>query len=263
MSEDTRHGHYLRTYTGRKFYVDNPQVEDVHIEDIAHALAICNRFAGHTTVPYSVAQHSVMIARTFAPGSLERKWALLHDAAEAYIGDMTRPLKKLGEMDGYAVVEDCVMEAIRERFGLAHDSCPQKVKDADLAMLRSEQRDLVRGAEGWRNAPCLYPGGAVKPWPWWEAEAQFLIEFEALWPDFGYEGMWPLPTLLQVSGDDMLRLLQENSVLREFRDETHRRETARVEGVRVAAPVDQRKPYDPADEWDAVAAELREMRGGR
>lgn len=270
-ADQPRHGHYIRTYTGRKFWPTDPHAEDVHIEDIAHALALCNRFAGHTQRPYSVAQHSVMMARTFAPGSLERKWALMHDAAEAYIGDMVRPLKRHEDMLAFCTVEHRVMACICERFGLPVDIVLTQVDEADQSMCSSEKRDLVRGAEGWRNEKCLYHQGAVQPWPWWEAEAMFLIEFESLWPDFGFEPPETPNTILQVSGDDLLRLLRENAALRAFRDETHRRESARVEASRLAAPVEQLQilaharatvtPYAPADEWDEVDREIKRSRG--
>jgi hypothetical protein len=271
-ADQPRHGDYIRrTYSGRKFHLFDARPEDVHIEDIAHALALCNRFAGHTTRPYSVAQHSVMMARTFAPGSPERKWALLHDAAEAYIGDMVRPLKRHDDMEPFRALEQRLLAVICERFGLPIDLVLAAVDEADQAMLRSEQRDLVRGSEDWRNEKCLYHQGAVQPWPWWEAEAMFLIEFESLWPDFDFEPPETPNTILQVSGDDLLRLLQENAVLRAFRDEAHRRESARVEASRSAVPVDQLQvlaharatvtPYDPAEEWDEVDREIKRARG--
>lgn len=64
-----RRGDFICTYTGRKFYPLDPRPEDVCIEDIAHALALVNRFGGHTRVPYSVAQHSVLCCQNAPEGS--------------------------------------------------------------------------------------------------------------------------------------------------------------------------------------------------
>lgn len=243
MTED-RYGYYIRTYTGRTFWPGDARVEDIHIEDIAHALALCNRFAGHTTVPYSVAQHSVMIARTFGPGSDLRKCALLHDAAEAYIGDLTRPLKKLEDLEAFNRIEAALMRLICTRFGLPVD-CPEAIKEADQAMLRSEQRDLVRGAEGWRNGSCLYDE-TVRPWPWWQAEMEYLLEFAALWPDWAFT--WPdgPQSLIQVAGEDLFRLLGE---LHTYRAERRQ---------------DTEPPLrNPVINWGAVAAGIRALRGER
>lgn len=221
MSED-RHGYYIRTYTGRRFWPADARPDDVHIEDIAHALALCNRFAGHTVRPYSVAQHSVLIARSFGDDKVLAKHALLHDAAEAYIGDLTRPLKKLEELEAFGHLENNLLSVICQRFGIT-SCCPEAVKEADQAMLRAELRDLVRDSQGWQTGgPCLVP--RVDAWPWWEAEFRFLEEFSRLWPEFGFA--WPTPptVLVHVPMEDLHRLTSEITELRKMRDEAHRRE---------------------------------------
>lgn len=87
-----RRGEWILTFSGERFYPFSPAPEEVKTKDIAHALANICRFNGHTRGFYSVAAHSVHVSRLVPPEfALE---ALLHDAAEAYVGDMVRPLKR-------------------------------------------------------------------------------------------------------------------------------------------------------------------------
>ena len=93
---------YVSTYLGNRFYPLEPRIDDVDIEDIAHGLAYQCRFNGQTNAFYSVAQHSLIVA-ALVPEEL-RFAALLHDAAEAYLGDMVKPLKVL--LPGFSEIEE-------------------------------------------------------------------------------------------------------------------------------------------------------------
>ena len=130
---------YIRTYTGRKFYALDPHPEDVDIRDIAHALSNNCRWGGHAHTFYSVAQHSLFVAY-FVP-TLE---ALLHDASEAYIMDMPRPIKR--QMPEYSAIEDRLMRCIAERFGFAYP-VDKLVKAADDFALYHEKRMLFPNSE--------------------------------------------------------------------------------------------------------------------
>src|SRR5713226_1215903 len=107
---------WIITYTGKQFYHLNPQPEMVCIEDIAHSLAMLCRWTGHTKFHYSVAQHSIYCSRIGPQETaLER---LLHDASEAYLGDMNRPLKHFTNAGpAYREVESKVQTVIYRKFG--------------------------------------------------------------------------------------------------------------------------------------------------
>lgn len=128
----------ILTHSGLHFNLLDPQPESIQITDIAHALSHICRFTGHTKEFYSVAEHSYLTSYLVEPThALE---ALLHDAAEAYIGDVSSPLKSL--LPDYKAIEERVEQAIRTRFALPEHQHPC-VKDADLSMLATEKRDLM------------------------------------------------------------------------------------------------------------------------
>lgn len=129
---------WIQTFTGRKFYPLDPKTEDVCIEDIAHALSMICRFNGHTKRHYSVAQHSIHCAM-FLPDNLQL-WGLLHDASEAYLCDLCRPVKYA--VRGYKTAEKRLQTVINEHFGL-YGKCPSEVKAADERMLATERRDVM------------------------------------------------------------------------------------------------------------------------
>src|SRR5690242_11754504 len=91
-SRQPRRGDWMQTYTGRRFWPLDPRVDDIDIGDIAHHLSLVCRFAGACREFYSVAQHCVGVSYVCDPK--DALWGLLHDAAEAYVGDMVRPLKR-------------------------------------------------------------------------------------------------------------------------------------------------------------------------
>ena len=105
------HDPYVSTYLGNRFYLTRPHIDDVAIEDIAHGLAYQCRFNGQTREFYSVAQHSVMVMNLVSEE--HRLAALLHDAAEAYLGDMVKPLKNL--FPAFSEIESKVMAIIGQR----------------------------------------------------------------------------------------------------------------------------------------------------
>ena len=94
MSE--RVGDWIQTMSGVIFYPLDPRPEEIRIEDIAHALSHQCRFAGHCREFYSVAEHSVRVSRELPQEFM--LWGLLHDASEAYLVDLPRPIKRWSAM---------------------------------------------------------------------------------------------------------------------------------------------------------------------
>lgn len=136
---------YIQTASGRKFDVLACCEDDILIEDIAHALSNICRFFGHTPAFYSVAQHCVEMS-WLAPPALQLD-ALLHDASEAYLGDVSKHIKQLiGEP--YAVLERNLTEKIARKFGLVQP-LPPAIKELDGDMLETEFQQIWRKrAEG-------------------------------------------------------------------------------------------------------------------
>lgn len=168
---------YVSTFSGNRFYPLEPRIDRVAIEDIAHGLAYQCRFNGQTRAFYSVAQHSLIVASLVPPDL--RLAALLHDAAEAYLGDMVKPLKVL--LPEFAVIEDKVSAIIAATFGISFaDYAP--IKRADLIALATEKRDLMpHSVERWAYLDDIgaLPAPIVAMGPG-EAKQAFLAEFAIL-----------------------------------------------------------------------------------
>ena len=137
---NNRVGNTILTFTGKWFWPLDPRPEDIDIVDIAHALANKCRFSGHTKKFYSGAQHSVIVSRICDPK--DALWGLLHDASEAYLVDLPKPLKILKEYDWFVEVENKVQRAVSDRFGLDPVQ-PESTHVADKVSLFTEKRDLM------------------------------------------------------------------------------------------------------------------------
>lgn len=166
---------WIQTFTGRQFWLLEPDPSDVCIEDIAHALSLQCRFNGHVKRFYSVADHSIRVSRIVPPEMA--LVGLMHDAAEAYIGDMVKPLKM--EMGRFQEVEVEVWRAIALAFDLPL-KIPPEVKHADLVMLATEARDLLGPKPaGWMPMPEPLPD-VIEPLGPMRSEDLFTIQFEIL-----------------------------------------------------------------------------------
>lgn len=177
MSAETfhRNGDWALTYNGVKFYPLDPRPVDINIGDIAHALSLTCRYNGHCRKFYSVAQHSVLV-HDILPEHLKFQ-GLMHDATEAYVGDMVRPLKY--SLPQFRQVEDVVWFAIAERFGIDPQMHPD-VKAADNRVLMTEKRDLLKPSKHpWGLEHVVPLPKRICPLPPEKAERLFLKAFHA------------------------------------------------------------------------------------
>jgi len=192
---------WVMTASGRRFWPLAPRAADVHLEDIAHALAAIARFGGHTRVPYSVAQHSVLVSRELAAASPVPEVALiglLHDAAEAYLGDVPRPLKHSPTYEAYREAERRLQGVIYRAFSLqawAHveddqrsgatrrflDAWHRRLQLVDRQMLRTEQAQLMPPPAPGEVRDDVAPLPlTIEPWSFADARAEFLQTFARL-----------------------------------------------------------------------------------
>ena len=135
---------WIQTFLGRRVNLTAPRADEISILDVAHHLSRLCRFTGATKRYYSVAEHCIHVSRLVPPE--HAFWGLLHDASEAYLGDMATPLKRL--LPAYREIEHRFMRVICDRFELAHEE-PPIVKLADRALLAAEALALLRDPTGY------------------------------------------------------------------------------------------------------------------
>lgn len=176
---DKERGNWIQTYTGIKMFVMDPRPEEISIHDIAHSLSNQCRFTGHSREFYSIAQHSVLVSELL-PAELKLV-GLLHDASEAYLTDVARPVKEF--LSNYKDIEDKLMQAIAQKFSFDWPSS-QELKDADNAALIAEQLYLFPYAiDNWTihfiNKYYTKALGKYRvPMYPWEAKKKFLEVFK-------------------------------------------------------------------------------------
>lgn len=134
------------TASGGAIYPLSPDPRDVSVYDIAYALGNVCRFGGHCRPFYSVAQHSVLVAANVLPEL--RYAALLHDAAEAYIGDLVRPAKQAAA--SYRDIEENLLRVICQALRCdARMMEHPEIRAADTRALMTERRDLIHNPNRW------------------------------------------------------------------------------------------------------------------
>jgi hypothetical protein len=163
-------GPYLQTVSGRWVNPFDPDPNQLDAGDIARALANQCRFGGHSRVFYSVAQHSVIVSQLVEQGGADIEdvfAALMHDATEAYLGDMPHPVKHRSALGvAFRAAEDQLEHAIRDRFRIKPDV--PEIKRVDRALLATERRSF--SAEHWH-------------WPELEGVEPLDLELTAWLPD--------------------------------------------------------------------------------
>ena len=167
---------WIQTYSGLKFYPLVP-AGAILIRDIAHALAMQCRYGGHSLWHYSVAQHSVLVSQIVPPSMALS--GLLHDASEAYLVDLPRPVKHSRYLDGYREIEERLEEQIAKAFELPYPF-PQEVKEADLEVYYSEARALFTKVHPDWEIPIPKVNIEIATLNPYEAEVLFLDRFKEL-----------------------------------------------------------------------------------
>ena len=175
-------GHWLQTFTGKKFYFSRPNSGSINIIDIAHALSRIPRFYGHTDKFYSVAEHCILASKICdSVDESKSHIALLHDASEAYIGDIVSPLKNLMGKK-IKKIERQTLIAIFKRFDIKDKCLPSIVEEIDLRLLQTERLAMFNKYLHWETTKDVKPYHDVdfrflNPK---QAETEYLKRFEML-----------------------------------------------------------------------------------
>lgn len=176
---ERRKGEYIQTFTGRKFWPIDPRPDEVCIDDIAHALSMLCRYNGHCLKFYSVAEHSVHVAQWLFDNGYPWETilaGLLHDATEAYVADVPRPLKQ--SLPTYKDAENKVWRAIAARYGLDAE-LPAEVHEADNRILADEVQQNMKPME-WHAGHDDPLGVELEFWTPAQAEHEFIAMFQFL-----------------------------------------------------------------------------------
>src|SRR5215204_5976975 len=176
-------GPYLQTVSGRFVNPFDPDPAQLDIGDIGRALANICRFGGHARSFYSVAQHSVIVSQLVEErgGDVEDVFAaLMHDATEAYLGDMPHPLKHRSPLGAaFKEAEDHLERALRAHFRIKPDV--PEIKRVDRALLATERRAFSSEDWHWPELDGVEPLDLeLEAWPPDVAAEAFLRRFEAL-----------------------------------------------------------------------------------
>lgn len=169
---------WLQTYIGKQFFPFDPKLDDIDIIDIAFSLGKKCRFNGHTINGfYSVAEHSLLVCKLLEDinsSISECLWGLMHDAVEAYTGDIPKPIKPF--LNGFHEIENRIQKCIAEKFNLVWPM-PNIVKSADEIILSLESLSVMKTPHpaDWHVA-AIPSGLSIKfnQLSWIEATKEFL-----------------------------------------------------------------------------------------
>ena len=178
MDETVRRiiGPTILLFGGSYFDFEAPETSAFTIEDIAHGLAMTCRFAGQCSRFYSVAQHCVHLSENVPPEHAYQ--GLMHDAAEAFVGDMAKPLKVM--LPEFSAIEKSVEAVVFKRFNVS-TPLPTTIKEADILMLVTEQHQLMKNRDDWEYCRGRTPlDFQIPSWSPGIAKSRFLKRFIAL-----------------------------------------------------------------------------------
>ncbi len=201
---------WIQMFDGSKHYVLEPERSKLKVKNVARALSMQCRYAGHVSTFFSVAEHSFHVSQIvqskvactrmrptekYLPKIKNHRycglclhsirWAFVHDWSEAFLGDVTRPLKHSGKLEGYRVAEKRTQRWITDSLGLNPEE-PPLVKQADTQILGTEAFQLKQPIHrdwGKSTATGKLPDpikGLKLGWTWQKAERMFLARFKEL-----------------------------------------------------------------------------------
>ena len=167
----------VRTYTGKNLDLLNPDPKEIDIKDIAHHLAKLDRYNGAGHYTFSVGHHSLLVS-----DALPKEYklhGLLHDATEAYLGDVVSPLKQL--LPEYRKIEQGVMNAICTKFEITFPR-PCIIKKADMSVMAAEMNQVVKWPDLPQKQGLPEPpkGMVIEPMNWQKVKKVFLERFKEL-----------------------------------------------------------------------------------
>ncbi len=189
-----RPGPWMQTITGRQFFPLDIRAEDLDIEDIAHALGALCRYNGHTSGFYSVAEHCVLMTqhafiehRSWTPFKERRAFlrsVLMHDAAEAYIGDYPHAIKKV--VPGIKRLEGLIEDVLTRRYKLlTGPETKAAVKELDRRIVANERQALLPSDHPWVADAYKPLDVTIRCWDPAEAKRAFLDLYDQVKPNGG------------------------------------------------------------------------------
>lgn len=183
--EKYKHSDWMETHTGLKFWPARPRIEDINALDIAHALALKCRYGGHSKVFYSVAEHCYFLAsyaRILKLPVEVQFHLLMHDASEAYLPDVPRPIKHF--FPDLLLMEKRLDTLVRERFGLGHD-LPLQLKEFDSRIIKDERCQVMFKSDNeWQTDAFRPLGVTLAFFTPAEAETRFLHAYQVIGREF-------------------------------------------------------------------------------
>lgn len=202
---------FIETYTGRPFWPLKPTMDALSVIDIAHALSNQCRYSGHVRFFYSVAQHCCLLASwvgNHGGDALTCLQVLMHDAPEAYLVDIPRPVKQF--MPQYRVWDHAINDVIREWMGWKNLPIPSIVDELDTRIIVDERNALMDTAQSNEWGHRMPPVGVeIVPWTPEEAEKAFLLQYaaysKAVYGNHQYiNDAWGIPVRVQYhAGHDL------------------------------------------------------------
>lgn len=169
-------GNFITTYSGANFFVDECNIEDIPIQDIAHALSMNCRYNGHSEMFYSVAEHSVLVSKLVP--EKDALWGLMHDVTEAFVPDVPRPFKHL--IYGFKEFENILAKKMAKYYGLRWPE-PKSVLHIDKNIVGSEARVIFPNPPEWVTFyEDVCPHDMIRGLPPKKAEREFLDRFKEL-----------------------------------------------------------------------------------